>query len=146
MCRVLPERTKHQYARYVDAVCDEMTQWQSLAPRRGLSTVFLGGGTPSMLSPPQVAQILKRAEQCFGLERDAEITLEANPSTVDAVKFAGLREAGVNRLSVGVQAFNDADLKALGRLHSAAEAEAAVVAAKKAPSVRTPHPSKPTRP
>lgn len=123
---------RDQYTRYVDAVCEEMTQWQALTSRRGLSTVFLGGGTPSMLSPPQIEQILNRAHYCFGVEPGAEITLEANPSTVDTLKFSGLREAGVNRLSLGVQAFNDVDLKALGRLHGAAEAEAAVVAARQA--------------
>jgi oxygen-independent coproporphyrinogen-3 oxidase len=85
-----------------------------------------------MLAPVQVLQILDAAASVFGIEAPAEITLEANPGTVDAAKFAALRQAGVNRLSLGVQAFHDTDLKNLGRLHSAAEAAAAVEAARQA--------------
>ena len=120
------------YERYVAAVCGEVRQWWDRRPTGALQTVFIGGGTPSMLAPVQVQQILDSAATVFGIEAQAEITLEANPGTVDAAKFAGLRRAGVNRLSLGVQAFHDADLKNLGRLHSAAEAARAFEAARQA--------------
>jgi oxygen-independent coproporphyrinogen-3 oxidase len=111
------------YDRYADAVCTEIRSWQHLAPKGPLSTVFFGGGTPSMLEPGQVQRILDTAATTLGLQPDAEITLEANPSTADAARFAGFKALGCNRLSLGVQAFNDADLKTLGRLHTAADAE-----------------------
>ncbi|MDH3604773.1 MAG: radical SAM family heme chaperone HemW, partial [Candidatus Tectomicrobia bacterium] len=120
------------YERYVEAVCGEMRQWRERMPIGSLQTVFIGGGTPSMLAPAQVQQLLDSAASVFGLEAQAEITLEANPGTVDAAKFVAIRQAGVNRLSLGVQAFHDADLKNLGRLHSAAEAEQAIEAARQA--------------
>lgn len=120
------------YERYVEAVCGEMRQWRDRMPIGSLQTVFIGGGTPSMLAPVQVQQILDSAASVFGIEAQAEVTLEANPGTVDAAKFAGIRHAGVNRLSLGVQAFHDADLKNLGRLHSAAEAARAFEAARQA--------------
>jgi oxygen-independent coproporphyrinogen-3 oxidase len=120
------------HTRYVEAVCTELRRWQSLAPRGPLQTIFFGGGTPSLLTPAQLQQMLATAVAIFGLAPGAEITLEANPSTADAEKFAALRAAGFNRLSLGVQALNDADLRALGRRHSAAEALAAYAAARQA--------------
>jgi oxygen-independent coproporphyrinogen-3 oxidase len=116
----------------VAAVCAELHQWQHLAPKGPLHTVYFGGGTPSMLAPAQVQQILDTAAATLGLAPDAEITLEANPSTAEAAKFAAFRRLGCNRLSLGVQAFNDADLHILGRLHTAAEAERAYVTARQA--------------
>ena len=113
------------YDRYVEAVCTEICSWQALAPKGPLQSVFFGGGTPSLLAPVQVQQILDTAIATFGIAPDAEITLEANPTTADAQKFHALRASGINRLSLGVQSFNDADLKILGRWHSAADAEAA---------------------
>ena len=94
------------------------------APGRA-SSVFFGGGTPSLMSPDTVAAAIAAIEAGFGLDADAEITLEANPTSVEAQKFKGFRAAGVNRLSLGVQALNDSDLETLGRHHSAAEALAA---------------------
>jgi oxygen-independent coproporphyrinogen-3 oxidase len=120
------------YDRYVEAVCAEIRSWQSLAPKGPLQSVFFGGGTPSLLDPVHVQQILDTATATFGMGPEAEITLEANPTTADAQKFSAFRASGCNRLSLGVQSFNDADLKTLGRWHSAADAEAAYGAARRA--------------
>ena len=92
---------------------------------RILRSVFFGGGTPSMMDPEIVDDILSKVRATWGMANDIEITLEANPTSVEAGRFAGYRDAGVNRISMGVQALNDADLKALGRLHSHTEALAA---------------------
>tara|TARA_R110002073_G_scaffold137784_2_gene286918 strand:- start:3053 stop:4240 length:1188 start_codon:yes stop_codon:yes gene_type:complete len=92
---------------------------------RILRSVFFGGGTPSMMDPEIVDAILSKVRATWGMANDIEITLEANPTSVEAGRFAGYREAGVNRISMGAQALNDADLKALGRLHSHTEALAA---------------------
>ncbi|MDP1940666.1 MAG: radical SAM family heme chaperone HemW [Gallionella sp.] len=93
---------------------------------RKVYTVFFGGGTPSLLSGAGVEEILRQVRMLLPLAGDAEITLEANPGTVEADKFAAFSEAGVNRLSLGIQSFNDDHLKALGRIHSADEARAAI--------------------
>ncbi|SFD63633.1 radical SAM family heme chaperone HemW [Roseivivax sediminis] len=93
-------------------------------PRR-LDTVFFGGGTPSLMSPELVDRILTAVRQGWDLSPEAEITLEANPRSVEAGRFRGFASAGVNRLSMGLQALNDSDLRRLGRLHSVAEARAA---------------------
>ena len=89
---------------------------------RVLRSVFFGGGTPSMMDPGLVDAVLTRVRATWPIANDIEITLEANPTSVEAGRFAGYRDAGVNRVSMGIQALNDADLKALGRLHSAKEA------------------------
>jgi putative oxygen-independent coproporphyrinogen III oxidase len=93
---------------------------------RKVYTVFFGGGTPSLLSGESVSEILRNVRMLLPLDINAEITLEANPGTVEAGRFAAYREAGVNRLSLGIQSFNDAHLRALGRIHSADEAKAAI--------------------
>lgn len=92
---------------------------------RILRSVFFGGGTPSMMDPGLVDAILTQVRATWPIANDIEITLEANPTSVEAGRFAGYRDAGVNRISMGIQALNDIDLKALGRLHSAREAMAA---------------------
>ncbi|MBC7139599.1 MAG: coproporphyrinogen III oxidase [Defluviimonas sp.] len=92
---------------------------------RVLNTVFFGGGTPSLMDPALVAAILDKVRATWPMGNDAEITLEANPGSVEAGRFRGYRDAGVTRVSMGVQALNDADLRRLGRLHSVAEARAA---------------------
>ncbi|MEE3626328.1 radical SAM family heme chaperone HemW [Nitrospirillum sp. BR 11752] len=99
-------------------------------PGRRLTSVFFGGGTPSLMPPETVAVLLERADHHWGIVPDVEVTLEANPTSSEAARFAGFRAAGVNRLSMGIQALNDADLKALGRKHSAAEAQEAIAMAK----------------
>ena len=92
---------------------------------RQVDTVFFGGGTPSLMPPETVAAVIETIGQVWGLAPDAEITLEANPTSVEAGRFRGYAAAGVNRVSMGIQALNDPDLKALGRMHSVAEARAA---------------------
>jgi len=92
---------------------------------RVLDTVFFGGGTPSLMPPDLVAAILETVRETWPSANDMEVTLEANPTSVEAGRFAGYREAGVNRLSLGVQALNDADLRRLGRMHDVAEARRA---------------------
>lgn len=97
-----------------------------------LASVYLGGGTPSLLSPPQVGQLLGRVSERLGLAADAEITLEANPEPDELGDLAGFRAAGVNRLSIGAQSLDDAELRRLGRRHRAADVSAAVRAARAA--------------
>ncbi|GFE61722.1 radical SAM family heme chaperone HemW [Geobacter sp. AOG2] len=105
---------------------------QAFRAERPLASVYFGGGTPSLLDPSHIARILERASDLFGLGQGAEITLEANPGTVDQKRLAAFRSAGVNRLSLGVQSFADPMLAALGRIHSAAEAGEAFRAARTA--------------
>jgi len=93
---------------------------------RPVYTVFIGGGTPSAFSAEAVARILSAVRTLLPLDINAEITLEANPGTVEAERFAGYRDAGVNRLSLGIQSFNDEHLRVLGRVHDAAEARRAI--------------------
>jgi putative oxygen-independent coproporphyrinogen III oxidase len=120
------------YERYVAAVCAEIHAWRHLAAKGPLQTVYFGGGTPSMLAPAQLERLLAAAATTFGLVPEAEITLEANPETAESAKFAAFRRFGCNRLSLGVQAFHDADLKILGRRHSVAEALQAYETARQA--------------
>ena len=108
---------------YIRALIAEIERRAREAPWAGrrLKTIFFGGGTPSLFRPESIGAVLASAERNFGIESGAEITLEANPGTVDAAKLAGMRAAGVNRISFGAQSFNDARLKFLGRIHSAEE-------------------------
>jgi putative oxygen-independent coproporphyrinogen III oxidase len=119
-------------AEYVAALRFDLEQDAVLAQGRKLTSIFFGGGTPSMLSANAIAQILKDAEAIIGFEPDIEVTLEANPGTFEQEKFSGFRSAGVNRLSIGIQSFNDAQLKLLGRVHGRDEALRAVDVARKA--------------
>lgn len=96
-----------------------------------LQTVFFGGGTPSLMQGASVGRVLEEARKLWPWANDVEITLEANPASADAARFADYRAAGVNRVSLGIQALNDADLKFLGRLHNLAEAKAALALAQK---------------
>jgi len=113
-------------ARYLAAYRREIAHWAALAPGRTVSSIFFGGGTPSLMQPSTVAGILDAIGAHWSLAPDVEVTLEANPTSVEATRFAGYRAAGVNRVSLGVQSLHDADLKFLGRLHSADEALAAI--------------------
>lgn len=94
--------------------------------RRRVGSIFFGGGTPSLMDPQSVAELIAEAGRLFELAPEAEITLEANPTSVEAAKFAGYRAAGVNRISIGVQSFDPEALRFLGRQHSAAQAIAAI--------------------
>lgn len=118
--------SKPDEAAYIAAFEREISHRAQLAPGRTVSSIFLGGGTPSLMHPKTVGALLDAVAKAWSVAPDVEITLEANPTSVDATRFAGYRAAGVNRVSLGVQALNDRDLKALGRLHSAQEALAAI--------------------
>jgi oxygen-independent coproporphyrinogen-3 oxidase len=111
--------------RWLKAYLAEIDRMGRETAGRRLQSVFFGGGTPSLMDPETVFAILDRVRATWAVANDWEVTLEANPGSVEAGKFREFRAAGVNRLSMGVQALNDADLKRLGRLHSAAEAIAA---------------------
>ena len=113
-------------ARFVDAYLTELAHFAARAPGRTVSSIFFGGGTPSLMQPRTVTAILDAIANHWTVDGDAEITIEANPTSVEAENFAGYAAAGVNRLSLGVQALDDASLKALGRLHTADEAIAAL--------------------
>ena len=109
---------------YVDALLQELGARQGLFAQRRLETVYLGGGTPSLLQPESVARILVAARAAFAESPSQEVTLEVNPSTLERERLPGFQAAGVNRLSVGVQSFNDLVLRRLGRAHRAPEARA----------------------
>ena len=112
---------------YVEALCRDIAA--SPYAGEGADTVYVGGGTPSMLEAGDVSRILKTLRQTFCIASDAEITIEANPDSLDYDKAAALADCGVNRLSLGVQSFSDAMLAFLGRIHTAAQGEAAIQAA-----------------
>ncbi len=126
--------------RYVDALVQELRGLTPSPSKRSASdratstvdTIYFGGGTPSLLEPVDVARIIGACEESFRMAPDREVTLEANPESVDAARLSAFREAGVNRLSVGVQSFRDDELKRLSRLHSAARARDAVAEARAA--------------
>jgi len=112
--------------RFVAAFRREVAHMAARTPGRRVTSVFFGGGTPSLMRPETVGALLDAVAGAWAVERGAEVTLEANPTSVEAERFRGYRAAGVNRVSLGVQALNDADLRRLGRMHSAEEALAAV--------------------
>jgi oxygen-independent coproporphyrinogen III oxidase len=120
------ESLKRQYVAAVDAEVRRAGE----RPRAAADTVYFGGGTPSLLDPLEVAGLVDACRESFDLAADAEITLEANPETVDAERLDGFRRAGVNRLSFGVQSFDDEELDRLSRLHSAARAREAFTLAR----------------
>ncbi|MGZ9809130.1 radical SAM family heme chaperone HemW [Pseudoroseicyclus sp. H15] len=111
--------------RWADAFEAEIARYGAETGRRVLGSIFFGGGTPSLMQPEVVARVIEAARGQWDFANDIEISLEANPTSAEAARFEGYRAAGVNRLSMGVQALNDTDLRALGRLHSADEAMAA---------------------
>ena len=113
-------------ARFAAAFALEIEATAARAPGRTVTSIFLGGGTPSLMEPATVGAILDEIGKRWTVADDAEVTMEANPSSVEAERFRGYRAAGVNRVSLGVQALNDVDLKFLGRLHNVAEAKRAI--------------------
>ncbi|HRP21356.1 MAG TPA: radical SAM family heme chaperone HemW [Alicycliphilus sp.] len=113
-------------ARYLDALMADLEAALPLAWGRQVQTIFIGGGTPSLFAPQSIDRLLSDIRARLRLEADCEITLEANPGTFEKERFRAYRSAGVTRLSVGVQSFNDQHLKALGRVHDRAQALAAV--------------------
>ena len=116
------ERGELPEAAYLRALLADLDQDLPLIGDRTVETVFIGGGTPSLLSGDFYRQLFQSIRQRLVLSEQAEITLEANPGTVEAGRFGGFREAGINRLSIGVQSFNNTHLQALGRIHDASAA------------------------
>jgi oxygen-independent coproporphyrinogen-3 oxidase len=122
-------RERIDEAKWQAALLAELDHWAPALAGRELVSIFFGGGTPSLMAPKTAAALIERAARHWPVARDIEITLEANPTSVEAARFAELRAAGVNRVSLGVQALDDAALKFLGRGHNSGEARAAVALA-----------------
>ncbi len=122
----LPEKN------YIDALIVDLEQDLQKLPVRPITSIFMGGGTPSLFSPDMLSYLLVELAKRIEFSKSTEITLEANPGTVEYQRFYGYREAGINRLSLGVQSFSNEKLKILGRIHNGDEAIKAVAAAKKA--------------
>ncbi len=119
-------RASVDHAAWRDALLADLAHEARLTPKRRVSSVFFGGGTPSLMEPATVAALIDAAARHWALDRDAEITLEANPSSVEAARFADLAAAGVNRASLGLQALDNAALRFLGRAHGVDEGLAAL--------------------
>ena len=117
---------------YLSALEEDLQDSARYAQARKLQSIFFGGGTPSLMPADAIARCIQTAKDIIGLESDAEVTLEANPGTFEQQRFFDFREAGVNRLSIGVQSLNDPHLKALGRIHSSGEAVIAIKSARDA--------------
>ena len=111
---------------FVEAYTREIAHMAAIAPGRNVTSIFFGGGTPSLMEPETVSIILENIDSQWGISDGVEISLEANPSSVEANRFKGYKSAGVNRVSLGVQSLDDAQLKFLGRLHNADEAKRAI--------------------
>ena len=111
------------------ALIQELMRWQEMVPERPLHSIFIGGGTPSLFAPDTYSQLLQIIKDLFPITPTLEITLEANPGTTDLARFAGFRNAGINRLSLGIQSFQDDKLKALGRIHDGTTARTAIMQA-----------------
>lgn len=112
-----------------DGLLRELEHYAARAPGRQLTSIFFGGGTPSLMPPETARAIITRARELFATDPDLEITLEANPTSAEQEALAGFADAGVNRLSLGVQAMDDAALSTLGRTHAVSEARAAIATA-----------------
>ncbi|MDI9246530.1 radical SAM family heme chaperone HemW [Marinobacter sp. CHS3-4] len=117
---------------YLNAIVEDLKHDLSLAEGRPIQTVFIGGGTPSLMSPEFYHQLFDSLRAYLTLADDAEITLEANPGTVEQSRFTGFRQAGINRLSLGIQSFQPSQLSALGRIHDDKAAHRAIEAARNA--------------
>ena len=111
--------------RWADALSSEIARLAAETQDRHLGSIFFGGGTPSLMLPETVDAVIRAAQAGWGFANDIEISLEANPTSVEKGRFRGFADAGVNRLSMGIQALNDTDLHRLGRMHSVAEARTA---------------------
>jgi len=119
--RPLTPKDRDQAA-YRDAILHELDHYAEQTKGRALGSIFFGGGTPSLIAPDTIHAIIDTAQNRWGFQNDCEITLEANPTSIEASKFRAFQDAGINRVSIGVQALNDEDLQALGREHSTREA------------------------
>ena len=119
-------------AEYVTALCDDLDSELQHVQGRRLQSIFIGGGTPSLFSATSYERLLTHVQQQIGLEDNAEITLEANPGTVEANRFRDFRQVGINRLSLGIQSFDDQQLTRLGRIHDSSQAQNAIEIAQRA--------------
>ena len=117
-------------ARWLEAYKRQVERYSAALPGRVVNSIFFGGGTPSLMKPEIVEGVIEKIRQCWPTANDLEVTLEANPSSVEANRFLGYRDAGISRISMGIQALNDRDLKRLGRIHSVAEARSAFAVAR----------------
>ncbi len=117
---------------YVDAVCRHISEYKEKCAEYSVDTVYFGGGTPTLLTVDQFSRIIKAVRNTFDVTSDAEITTECNPATADLEKLSALRAMGFNRISLGVQSANDAELAALGRVHTFSDAKKAFSDARKA--------------
>ena len=126
------ERERIPEKRYVEALLRDLDYDAALADGREITSIFIGGGTPSLFSATAIACLLEGIARRLALSASVEITLESNPGSAEAGKFAGFRDAGVNRLSLGIQSFTDTSLGALGRVHDSSQALRAVEAARSA--------------
>ena len=121
---------------YIDALIDDLETdlmaYQLVNGQRSLHSIFIGGGTPSLISPTEIGRLLAAIETRIPFSGNIEITMEANPGTVEAGRFEGYRQAGVNRISIGIQSFQDDKLQRLGRIHGSQEAIKAIELAKSA--------------
>jgi putative oxygen-independent coproporphyrinogen III oxidase len=124
-------RAAVDHGRWRRALLAEMTHYGASTKGRRLTSIFFGGGTPSLMEPETVGAVIEQARSIWQADAEIEITLEANPTSVEAEKFAAFRDAGVNRVSLGVQSLREADLKFLGRQHSAGEARLAIELARR---------------
>ena len=116
--------------KYLDALCKDLEESLPLVWGRRIHSIFIGGGTPSLLSAEGLDRLLADVRARIGMDNDIEITLEANPSSVEAEKFASYAKSGINRISLGIQSFNERHLKDLGRVHNKADAIHAIHIAK----------------
>ncbi len=124
--------SRNDEAAFIAALKHELSHFAALSGSETVTSIFFGGGTPSLMSGRGVAALLEHIARLWPLAGDVEISLEANPSSVEAARFADYRAAGVNRISIGVQSLDDGALKRLGRRHNAAEARAAIALAQEA--------------
>ncbi|HEY8015617.1 MAG TPA: radical SAM protein, partial [Dongiaceae bacterium] len=124
-------RERIDQARWRQALLAELDHYAALTPGRRVTSIFFGGGTPSLMEPATAGALIDRAARRWTMDSDVEITLEANPTSVEAANFVELAAAGVNRLSLGIQALDDTALRFLGRGHSAEEALAALALARR---------------
>ena len=113
-----PHPSEVTVEKYTEELCRRLVAWGELCRERDFDTVYIGGGTPSLLSDAQASRIIRTVKGSFCITEDAEITVEANPATVTEESLANWRALGVNRLSIGVQSASDTELSLLGRLHN----------------------------
>ena len=122
----------YQESRYIEALIADLDAQRDLLKARGLHSIFIGGGTPSLFKPESYQQLLDHLDSFMPIDSDLEITLEANPGTIDYSKFLSYRNIGINRLSIGIQSFNAQHLERLGRIHDPVQAKKAIQVAQDA--------------